>query len=300
MRELVSYICSQCGGALTVEKTSEVLNCPFCGNAYDKVSLLRDELLSDASASMKVMEFNAAKDRYKRILESNPNDYEALKGTILCDGGIKSAETLKSAQKMKVADIENMKKTAEELLAAADENTKPCLGKICELVSLAGEHREAVKAKEEFTKRSGDSFGQIVNVDIKREESRKTAIDIFKLLGLLIASPLLGADSTAEDRESASYMGMIVIILIPACLIGYFFGLWSILIFFGIILAIFGISILIKRADEKKKAPIREQMAKIHKEEAALSAKIAQVEKQYTDSYNELIKLEMQLRKKEE
>ena len=98
MRDLVSYTCSSCGGALTVDKSQEVYECPFCGNAYDFVQMHHDELLKDAETNMRQMEFTSAKEKYSAILESDPQDYYALRGLVLCSGPGISTESFKKPE----------------------------------------------------------------------------------------------------------------------------------------------------------------------------------------------------------
>ena len=71
MRELVSYSCTACGGALTVDKNQEVYECPFCDNAYDFVQMHHDELLNSAL-------YKADADR-SRLMQSRNRFFDEFK-----------------------------------------------------------------------------------------------------------------------------------------------------------------------------------------------------------------------------
>ena len=71
MRDLINYTCKECGGALVVDRNQKIYECPFCGTAFDFVTIHRKELLNDAGKDLKNMEFFAAKQKYKSLLESD-------------------------------------------------------------------------------------------------------------------------------------------------------------------------------------------------------------------------------------
>ena len=123
MRKLISYSCSTCGGALIVNRSEEVLNCPFCGNAFDLTLMHRKELLEDAAVNMQQREFNAAKAKFNSLLESDPHDFEALRGLALCAGKLQSVFSLKSPDKIKKPELDEMRTALEfaKANASADD-----------------------------------------------------------------------------------------------------------------------------------------------------------------------------------
>lgn len=142
MRELVSYNCKTCGGALIVERNQAVFNCPFCGNAFDLVRLQREELLSDAASSMMQMEFHAARQRYETVLSKDPLDFEALLGLVLCDGKLRSAGSLENLSRMASCDLNDMKKTASKVKNRAVGKDTPYFEKLEKLIDTAIEYRQ--------------------------------------------------------------------------------------------------------------------------------------------------------------
>ena len=136
MRDLVSYTCSSCGGALTVDKSQEVYECPFCGNAYDFVQMHHDELLKDAETNMRQMEFTSAKEKYNSILENDPQDFFALRGLVLCSGPLISTESFKKPEKLTDCSFDQMKDCLNKVKEQAKEADQPYFEKLYELVDL--------------------------------------------------------------------------------------------------------------------------------------------------------------------
>ena len=137
MRELVSYSCTACGGALTVDKSQEVYECPFCGNAYDFVQMHHDELLNDAAVNMRQMEFVSAKEKFNSILEKDPHDFEALRGRILCAGKWKTLTEVDTESKMSNVRFDSILERVDEAVEhTEDEETKEFFTDLRKLIEL--------------------------------------------------------------------------------------------------------------------------------------------------------------------
>ncbi|MBR3461166.1 MAG: hypothetical protein IKH20_00655 [Clostridiales bacterium] len=166
MRKLISYSCSTCGGALIVNRSEEVLNCPFCGNAFDLTLMHRKELLEDAAVNMQQREFNAAKAKFNSLLESDPHDFEALRGLALCAGKLQSVFSLKSPDKIKKPELDEMRTALEfaKANASADDASY-----FADLLSLADIVDERFKNAE-------DKTGN--NENVKEEISNRSTPEI--------------------------------------------------------------------------------------------------------------------------
>ena len=101
MAKLVSYNCSNCGAVLNVEQGHKIFDCPFCGADFDYYYFYRKDLLKQADNCLRRMDFKEAKTRFVEILEHDPQEFLALRGLVLCEGGIISLKNLTSPEKLR-------------------------------------------------------------------------------------------------------------------------------------------------------------------------------------------------------
>jgi len=169
MRELVRYLCSSCGGALIVDRNQDVFDCPFCGNAYKSDDMHRDERLADAEKNLKQREFHSAKDKYDSILAGDPEDFEALRGLVLCAGKIPGLASLHKPEKLNEENSNGFAKALDDVKKRAGEEDIPYFNKMSELLEIAKERqkfvadlgkleKESEEEKQEH-KNSNDKFG---------------------------------------------------------------------------------------------------------------------------------------------
>ena len=290
MRELISYSCSTCGGALTVDRNHKVYDCPFCGNAYDYVQMHHDELINDVKINMSQMEFSAAKEKFYTILESRPQDFEALRGIVLCDANLKSVESLRKLGSIKRGFTDKMQSSIRDVIKRAGEAEKPYFDKILQLTALSKDYDEILGMIDRSASASKNEFKRIVNVDRQRELYNEAALDSIKDMRSILSSYL---SDDHPYNPSSDLIGMVVMAvtftIIAYIVLGFF---WSILVGAALAGIIAGMVILIKRKDEKKKAVIRARLKKVYDRQDALFARKEAIEKEYKDAYNALAALE--------
>lgn len=122
MATLKSYTCSKCAGILVFDPDQEILDCPFCGNRYDIVDFHSDEVLDQAIACLKQGSFSAAKEKFGQILDNEPQNFDALLGTVLCVLNLDSVERLENSDNLSGKDLIGAKKailSAKRLSAGA-------------------------------------------------------------------------------------------------------------------------------------------------------------------------------------
>lgn len=112
MATLKSYTCTKCAGILMFDADQEILDCPFCGNRYDIVEFHADEVLGQANACLKEGSFSAAKEKFGQILDNDPQNFDALLGTVLCALKLDSAERLENSDNLSGGDLTEAKKAA--------------------------------------------------------------------------------------------------------------------------------------------------------------------------------------------
>lgn len=290
MRDLVSYTCSSCGGALTVDKSQEVYECPFCGNAYDFVQMHHDELLADAETNMRQMEFTSAKEKYSAILESDPQDFYALRGLVLCSGPIISTESFKKPEKLTDCSFDQMKDCLNKVKEQAKEADQPYFEKLCELVDLAQKHKAASEEKARLSGESNRRFGEIVEVELEREEANEEAWEKAKSAGRVIAA--VTSKHSYGDDDSRGVYGLVIGGFTIIIVLIYFLSLWAFAVIAGVAAIVIAVLIFNKRSDEKRQAEISEQMKVNNGKRGAVATELAETGNKYSQAYRALVKME--------
>ena len=290
MRDLVSYTCSSCGGALTVDKSQEVYECPFCGNAYDFVQMHHDELLADAETNMRQMEFTSAKEKYSAILESDPQDFYALRGLVLCSGPVISTESFKKPEKLTDCSFDQMKDCLNKVKEQAKEADQPYFEKLYELVDLAQKHKVASEEKARLSGESNRRFGEIVEVELDREEANEEAWEKAKSAGRVIAA--VTSKHSYGDDDSRGVYGLVIGGFTIIIVLIYFLSLWAFAVIAGVAAIVIAVLIFNKRSDEKRQAEISEQMKVNNGKSGAVATELAETGNKYSQAYRALVKME--------
>ena len=110
MATLKSYICSKCAGFLMFESDQEFFDCPFCGNRYDIVDFHDGEVLDQAKACLKQKSFDTAKEKFDQVLDNDPQNFDALLGSVLCVLNLSSAERIEDRDNLSGRDLTEAKK----------------------------------------------------------------------------------------------------------------------------------------------------------------------------------------------
>ena len=290
MRDLVSYTCSSCGGALTVDKSQEVYECPFCGNAYDFVQMHHDELLKDAETNMRQMEFTSAKEKYSSILENEPQDFYALRGLVLCSGPVISTESFKKPEKLTDCSFDQMKDCLNKVKEQAKEADQPYFEKLYELVDLAQKHKAASEEKARLSGESNRRFGEIVEVELEREEANEEAWEKAKSAGRVIAA--VTSKHSYGDDDSRGVYGLVIGGFTIIIVLIYFLSLWAFAVIAGVAAIVIAVLIFNKRSDEKRQAEISEQMKVNNGKRGAVATELAETGNKYSQAYRALVKME--------
>lgn len=80
-----AFICKTCGADLELDKVRRLYVCAHCGATYD-YGLFVGNNLSKANALLKNREFDLAAQWFSKMLDENPANFEANRGSILCAG----------------------------------------------------------------------------------------------------------------------------------------------------------------------------------------------------------------------
>ena len=87
--DLILVKCPSCGGDLTVTQTSGMIFCNYCGNKFElpkstNQSPTLNNFLSLAKTAEEVKSYEDALNNYNKVLEIDPNNYEAWIGKGYC------------------------------------------------------------------------------------------------------------------------------------------------------------------------------------------------------------------------
>ena len=159
MATLKSYTCTKCAGILMFDADQEILDCPFCGNRYDIVDFHADEVLDQANACLKQSSFPAAKEKFSQILDNDPQNFDALLGTVLCALKLDSPERLENCDNLAGGDLTEAKKAA---LRAKRLSVNEKADYFERLFSLIGDYEKILKFEREKRELlSGDTRNEL-------------------------------------------------------------------------------------------------------------------------------------------
>ncbi|WP_034451077.1 tetratricopeptide repeat protein [Butyrivibrio sp. AE2032] len=159
MATLKSYTCSKCAGILVFDSDQEFFDCPFCGNKYDIVDFHADEVLSQARSCLEQRSFSAAKEKFDQILDNDPENFEALLGSVLCVLNLSSIEELYNYENLSGCDITEAKKV---LINAKRSSVNAKAGYFSKFIEVIGNYEKIVAAYKEIRAlQSGDTKEKI-------------------------------------------------------------------------------------------------------------------------------------------
>ena len=291
MAKLACYTCSNCGAVLNVEQGHKLFDCPFCGADFDYYYFYRKDLLEQADACLRRMDFTEAKERFEDILSHEPQEFLALRGLVLCAGNIISVKNLTSPEKLEGCKFDNVRSVVKEVTDIAREEDKAYFLKLAEMFDLAEEY---LNARNERNRRSDDSnaeFKKIVQIDNDIEKTKATIGGILLFIGMIVMLPFASEDTTKEEMESAAMLALSFIGVGIVCGVFAAFGRLAFFIALGIVALVLGIIAFARHEEKKAKAPHRQKMKDNQGAIGTLSTKLAELETRYTSNYEELQKM---------
>lgn len=299
MARLVSYNCSNCGAVLNVEQGHKLFDCPFCGADFDYYYFYRKDMLEQADICLRRMDFTEAKARFQDILAHNPKEFPALRGLVLCEGGIISPKNLTSPEKLKDCQFYKAHLVLNDVLESAREEDKEYFRKLDEMLEVAHEYLKIKEERDALSRDSNLEFGQIVKVDNQIEKTKHIIGSILITIGMIIMAPFADENTSREDWENAGMFAIGVIGIGILCAVLFSFGKFAFLIALGILILVLGFIFLFRYLEEKAKAPHRKKMRSNQDTIGPMVSRMSELEKKYSDDYVELQKMVPDDRKRE-
>ena len=160
MAVLKSYTCSKCAGVLIFDSDQEFFDCPFCGTKFNVVDFHGDEILSQAKECLNKKSFDVASDKFNAVLDNEPENFEALLGTILCELRIRSIKELADRKIYAGKDLSKVKKLLFNAKKQTPSGESRYFGKILEIINL---HEKLTKLEKEKTVISSEETSRKIN-----------------------------------------------------------------------------------------------------------------------------------------
>ena len=128
------HTCTKCGGVLTVHNDRQQYECPYCSVFYDYEYFRSRDILEQAAASQKMLQYDSAIEKYEFILKKDPQNFTAIRGKLLCESKINRPEELRKAERVVMLRPDSLAH-AEEM---ADEEGKEYFHRLRLLREIAG------------------------------------------------------------------------------------------------------------------------------------------------------------------
>lgn len=182
MAVLKSYTCSKCAGVLMFDPDQDFFDCPFCGTKFESLDFHAGEVLEQARSLHQKGSFDAAREKYKAYLESEPGNFESLLGSVLCDIRITSPEELEMPDMLPSFNPARVRRSILNAKENSDKNGALYFGKMLELINI---REDAIKLRKERNELLSDETGRRYNnkmlQDYQTEREKSRGENLFSL-----------------------------------------------------------------------------------------------------------------------
>ena len=223
MAVLKSYTCSKCAGVLIFDSDQEFFDCPFCGNKFNVVDFHGDEILSQAKECLAKKSFDVASDKFNSMLENEPENFEALLGTILCELRIRSIKELSDRKVFEGRDLSKVKKLIINAKKQTPSGESKFFGKIMEIINL---HEKLSKLEKEKKEISSDDTRKKIDEkmtedfkEVQAKELSDKAWLVYVVFGVLAAVMLPMAAIVPDFMYVRIYLCVLVAVFLVYAII---------------------------------------------------------------------------------
>ena len=120
MEEKIKVICTQCGAALIPDKENMIYRCTHCGVAFGSSIIFDRDAVNKARKALSFAEFNEADVWFQCVLMLCPDDFEALRGRVLCAGKWCSFMDIKEPFNMPAVRFARIRDSIDDAIAHAE------------------------------------------------------------------------------------------------------------------------------------------------------------------------------------
>ncbi len=164
-----SHNCTKCGGTLIVHNDLQQYECPYCSVFYDYEYFRSRDILEQAAASQKMLQYDSAIEKYEFILKKDPQNFTAIRGKLLCESKINRPEELRKAEKMMQISLDSLMQAEK----AVEPDGKPYFSQLLRLRMLA--RSQAALHDSEKRKKFDRSFAGIYD-HLKMTDPKRIAL----------------------------------------------------------------------------------------------------------------------------
>ena len=144
-REVLSvkeHTCPTCGGLLRVDTVKQMYECAFCGVTFDYEYFREDDVLEKANRALAAGEFQSADDAYKFMLTKEPNNFVALRGSILAGMHMRDTRSFGDVSIYETMDYDNADGLVDRAVKNAKSEHHDYFSAMKELVDLGHEYKD--------------------------------------------------------------------------------------------------------------------------------------------------------------
>ena len=162
MGEIRSHKCPSCGGNLSINIEKQMYYCPFCGSTYDYEYFREEQMHELGETYLSRGEFSAAVDAYKYLLQKDPHNFLALRGTVLASARMNSMNDILKTDFRGFTYNSKLAESAVESSSAEDKDYFVEFARILrEMYELSKLHKER-KSLDDEKKRKNTRFDMTV------------------------------------------------------------------------------------------------------------------------------------------
>ena len=220
MAKLKSYTCSKCAGILNFDSDQEFFECPFCGTEFDVLDFHGEEVMEQAKSLLKSESFDAAREKYKAVLENDPQNFEANLGVVLCDLNVTSPSSLEFPDLLPKYDAVKVRRSIVNAKKNTEKNGSLYFGKMYELINIK---EDVAKLRKEEYELASEQTGRKVNDKLVRDH--KTARiegrgeTIFKILACIFLVIMFLMMYIREERKIEDDWFTYAVFLVPLAVV---------------------------------------------------------------------------------
>ena len=205
------HTCPTCGGLLRVDTERQMYECPFCGVTFDYEYFREEDVLKKADRALVAGEFQSAGDAYEFMLKKEPNNFVALRGSILSGMRLRNTNSFADISIYETMENDNVDDLVDRAVKNAKSEHHDYFSTLKELVDLGHEYKDE---RISLTKARTDKNEQDRNV--RRAEDKK--YDVY----ITATDTMTGETSSIGPKKAL--VGIIVAYIVWCIICGLIFA----------------------------------------------------------------------------